>query len=225
MKVISVVSTKGGSGKSTIAVNIATQLAENNKVLLVDADKEQETSLSFCKIRNENPELVDLSAIAIPYKSFFKDIKNYSNFDYIVIDAGAGNTELLRTAILCGTYGVIIIPTQPTTNDIWGAGDTAEIIESCRTIIDLNECYLLLNRVSPNKRAIITKEAEEALNELSQDYNIGMLNSKLYERQAYQKSISHGMNVIEYTKIKKDNGKAAEELKQLVQEILKILKE
>ena len=88
MKVISVVNTKGGTGKSTIATNVATALAEeNNKVLLIDTDKKQESALAFSQIRNENPELADISAIAVPVKSLYKDIKNYSNFEYIVIDA------------------------------------------------------------------------------------------------------------------------------------------
>lgn len=224
MKVISVVNTKGGTGKSTIATNIATALAENNKVLLIDTDKKQESSMSFSQIRNDFSELPDISAITIPYKSIFKDIKNYDNFDYVVIDAGAGDNELVRAAILCGTYGMLLMPVQPGAYDIWATEDTLALVESCRNIIDLDNCWLILNRVNTNKNIKMMADIEESVKELCTSHNIRLMETKLYDRVAYKEAICQGRNVIEYSKIKKDNGKAAEELKQLVKEILEILK-
>ena len=75
MKVISIVNTKGGAGKSTIAVNLATALAqEGYKVVLLDTDKKQESSLSFAQIRNTDKRLADIAAFAAN-KSIAKDIK------------------------------------------------------------------------------------------------------------------------------------------------------
>ena len=54
MKVISVLNQKGGSGKTTAAINITISLSNLSKdVLLVDAD-DQESATEFTKWRNYN---------------------------------------------------------------------------------------------------------------------------------------------------------------------------
>ena len=221
MKVISVVNTKGGTGKSTIATNVATALAEeNNKVLLIDTDKKQESALAFSQIRNENPELADISAIAVPVKSLYKDIKNYSNFEYIVIDAGAGDNDLVRSAIFCSSYGMLLIPIQPAAYDVWATEDTLKLLDSCREMLPgYDNNYMLLNRLSANSRMRFQGEAREYIKELCEKYDVKIMNTELYDRIAYKEAICHGMNVIEYSHFKKDAEKAAIEMKLLVSEI------
>lgn len=100
MNVISVVNSKGGTGKTTISVNVATRLAMlGKKVLLVDMDEKQNSSLKVVEIRNGNADLSPISAVTMKAKSLFKDIQNYSNFDFIVVDAGAGDNELTRATV------------------------------------------------------------------------------------------------------------------------------
>lgn len=55
MKVIGVLNQKGGVGKTTISVNLASELARRgNKVLLVDADP-QGSALDWSEIREKEP--------------------------------------------------------------------------------------------------------------------------------------------------------------------------
>ncbi len=225
MKVISVVNTKGGTGKSTIAVNLATALAqEKKKVLLIDTDAKQESSLSFIQIRNENDNLAPVSCVAIPTKSIWKDIKTYDNFDYIVIDAGAGDNALVRAAILCSLYGMLLIPVQPAAYDLWATEDTLQILEDCRTYYDdFNHNYLLLNRISNNAKMHITAESKESLKKLCSEYDLKVLSTELRDRVAYKEAVIAGMNVSEFVAQKKDAAKASEELANLVAEVKQIL--
>ena len=63
MKVISVVNTKGGTGKSTIAVNIASVLAgKGKKIMLFDMDEKQKSSMDFCRIRANDKSLAKIMA-------------------------------------------------------------------------------------------------------------------------------------------------------------------
>ena len=61
--IITVGHTKGGTGKSTFAVNLAMTLARSQRVLLIDGD-EQKSSLTFTQLRNENG-LNDYTAVAL----------------------------------------------------------------------------------------------------------------------------------------------------------------
>ena len=128
MKVISVVNVKGGAGKTTIATNVGTALAaEGKKVMLVDTDNKQESALAFSQIRNANDDLAQISTIYMPAPLLLKNIQNYDNFDYIIIDAGAGDNELMRAAVLLSKYGMLLMPVRYGAYDLWATEVTLRI--------------------------------------------------------------------------------------------------
>ena len=227
MKTISVVNTKGGTGKSTIATNLATALAqEGKKVLLVDTDGRQQSSMSFAQIRADENQLANISAISLPYKTLFKDIRSYENFDFIVIDAGAGDSEVVRSAIFCGTYGMVLIPVQPSGYDLWATQDTLELIEACRQIVDIDKAYIMLNRMPSNKQVKMVSDVKESIEELTVQYNIKILSTEFVDRVAFKEAICVGRNVNEYQEIEKEKAtKAAAELAELKKEVQNILEE
>lgn len=225
MQTISVINTKGGTGKSTIATNLATMLAqEGKKVLLVDTDGRQQSSMSFAQIRADVNELASVSAVSLPYKTLFKDIQSYNNFDYIVIDAGAGDGEVVRSAIFCGTYGMVLIPVQPSGYDLWATQDTLELLNACRQIVDIDKAYIMLNRIPANKQMKMLTDVRESVGELTKQYNIKILSTEFVDRIAYREAICVGMNVNEYQQIEKEKAtKAAAELAKLTKEVQNIL--
>lgn len=225
MQTISVINTKGGTGKSTIATNLATALAqEGKKVLLVDTDGRQQSSMSFAQIRADESKLANISAISLPYKTLFKDIRSYENFDFIVIDAGAGDGEVVRSAIFCGTYGMVLIPVQPSGYDLWATQDTLELLQACRQIVDIDKAYIMLNRMPSNKQVKMVSDVKESVEELRKQYDVKMLSTEFVDRVAFKEAICIGRNVNEYKEIEKEKSiKASLELSDLVKEIKDIL--
>lgn len=208
MKVISVVNQKGGVGKSTIACNLAVcALNDNKKTLLIDADP-QGSSLSFRAIR----EADDLKAVSITQPTIHKDISDFNNFDLVIIDAGGRDNTLFRSAVTAASKGILLIPVLPSQYDIWATEDTFKILKEARVYVDI-EAYAVFNQTIQNTN--ISKEAKEALEELTAESDIKLLNTVLFSRVDYKKSISKGLGVVEY----EPKGKASAEMKSLYQEI------
>lgn len=219
-KVISVVNTKGGAGKTTIATNLACRAAiDGYKVLLIDADARQSSALNFSSLRAEDASLVQFPTIGLPTTAIHLELKKYKDmFDLIVIDAGAGDNAIVRSAMLAAAYGILIVPVQPSTFDIWGAEDTLKILSEARVIGEI-PTYLLLNRVLTNKKAIILKEAKEECEEIRKCYDVGVLNSWLTDYIDFKNSIASGKCAFEYA----PNKKAALEFETLYKEIVEKL--
>ena len=217
MKVISIVNTKGGVGKSTLTCNLAVAAAQDNKnVLIIDGDGKQASSLAFRALREKD----DITAISITTPTINKDIKKFSDFDIIFIDVGGRDSTISRSAIMAAAEGLLLIPVLPSNYDIWATEDTFKLLDEARAFIDI-KAYAVFNQVLPNTNIKIVKEAKFALEEMSLEYNVPLLDQYLYSRVDYKSSVGEGKGVIEYN----SKSKAALEVVNLYEEIKLKLKE
>lgn len=212
MKVLSIVNQKGGVGKSTIACNLAVCAVKDNlKTLLIDADP-QGSSLSFRAIRESD----DLKAVSITQPTIHKDVSDFENFDLVIIDSGGRDNSLFRSAIMAASKGALLIPVVPSQYDIWATEDTFSVLREARTFAEI-QAYTVINQIVNN--TTVSKEAKEALEELTTEYDVKTLKSYIYLRVDYKKSISHGLGVVEFA----PKTKAAREITSLYNEIKEIL--
>src|SRR5689334_15815895 len=110
--------TKGGVGKSTLAVNFAVERSRAGRdVLLVDAD-EQATASDFTALRTQQRgspgyTAVQLSGAAVRTQA----LQMAPKFHDVVIDAGGRDTAGLRAALTVAD--IAVVPFQPRSFDIW----------------------------------------------------------------------------------------------------------
>jgi len=208
-KVISILNSKGGTGKSTVATNLSRALQlDKEKVLLVDSDV-QGTARDW---RNINEDDSFLAVIGIDRPTLEKDIPKVSgDFDYIVIDGSAKLEEMSVSAIKASD--IIVIPVQPSAPDIWGSSPLVDLIKT-RMNLDPNlKAYFLISRqiVGTN----LAKEISNVLEELG----LPVLKTKISQRIAYAEAISRGMSVIDI----EPSGEASREVKGLSKELKGVL--
>ena len=215
MKVIVVANQKGGVGKSTLACNLAVCAAKaGNKTMIIDADP-QSTSMTFRSLRGKE----DISAVGITKPTLFQDVKTFSNFDVILIDAGGRDNSLFRSAVMCAAYGLLLIPTIPSVADIWATEDTLQVVREARAMGINIDGYLLFNQIRTG--TILAGQAREAVEKIAETNDVELLPVAVAMREAFRLSFADGRGVIEH----EPNGKAATEI-QAVYDVLidKLLK-
>src|SRR3954468_5049794 len=100
-KIILVGNEKGGTGKTTISVNLAGMAAlQGLDVLLVDADPGQQSAAKWTARRREfHPEAKTLHCFPLPGKHFDVEIEALPRrYQVIVVDTGAEDSAELRAA-------------------------------------------------------------------------------------------------------------------------------
>ncbi len=210
MKVITLVNQKGGCGKSTIVINLALSLAlKGHRVILIDTDP-QRSSFETIKIRENTP----LRVVAT-YKNLYQHLEKVENqFDYAIVDTPPHNEEIVSTSILCSD--MVIIPVQDSPLDIRSTRTTVELVRRAKDLNPGLKEYFLLSRIQP--RTLLARELSEVL---KQRYKMNILKAYVSNRIAYKHSLIYGKAVSEFKK----SDPAATEIKSLVVEIEKILKD
>jgi len=198
---------KGGTGKSTVAFNLAVWLAHDKSgVHVFDLDP-QATLMDTTEIREEDGyEPVFEISNDIDELEMLVNSRAKKKTAQLVADVSATNMPHLEMAISMARR--ILIPVQPSQADIWSTQRFLKIVMSC---IDKNkkpEILGFINRADTHLGVRETAEAEEALQMLP---NIEALDTRLYQRTAYRRSFSEGLAVFEQDPM----GKAAREMKKL----------
>lgn len=154
---LATVSTKGGTGKTTSAVFLATGLHGHGRTLLVDADP-QSSSLLW----SQQGEGLPFSTISLPTKDLHKRLGDLGRgYDHIVIDTPPGDLAIIRSAVLA--VDTAIVPVSPTGIDLNRLLPTFEILAELEAVNPV-EVGVLLTKVRKGTRS--AGGARQVLNEL-----------------------------------------------------------
>ncbi|MCU0471398.1 MAG: AAA family ATPase [Arcicella sp.] len=184
---------KGGSGKTTIATNLAIWLAQNGgDVLLVDAD-EQETATDFSAWREQHiGDEIGYTSIKLTGESVRNQVtKLKAKYDHIVIDTGGRDTTSQRAALVVSDY--YLVPFNPRSFDIWTVYKVQNLVSEIRAVkASPLKVFTFLNRADPRGA-----DNEEAAEILSQCEGMDYINNPLGNRKAFSHAAGKGLGIIE----------------------------
>lgn len=190
--IISILNQKGGTGKSTIACNLAVafKLAGMNAAL-VDADK-QGTAAQFRAFRKVNKDVVQMPMFQILTDTIDDDVPRLA-FSPIVIDVGGHDSKVFRGSMVCSD--IVIVPIQPSGADLWSTEATLGILQDVRKFHKGLKVYGLLNMINPVAKA--AREMDEMIGGFEADYKIRFFRTRLIARVQYQYTLTSGLSILE----------------------------
>lgn len=153
---LAVVSTKGGTGKTTTSVFMASALHRQGPTLLIDADP-QGSALAWS-------DGLPFQVVSLPVKDLHRRVPELAgSYEHLVIDTPPGDQAIIRSAVL--SVPLVIVPVSSTGLDINRLEPTWRIIEELEPSHPLGLAVgVLLTKVRRGTRS--RGEAREALSDL-----------------------------------------------------------
>ena len=199
---------KGGSGKSTVAFNLAVWL-EKNQHPVIGYDLDPQCTFSdlgmLCKEIDIKPGIVIHSVRAV-----LKDQLLSHAGKEVLVDVGAANMAAMKEAITAADR--ILVPVPPSQTDVWATQRFLHIIGPDTDAVKINvnqQTLAFVNRADTNKSIRETHETEAALRMLPGIDTV--LPQSLRLRTGFRRSLSEGLTVFEMW----PKSKAAEEFRAL----------
>ncbi len=196
MRIISIVSQKGGAGKTTLAVNLGAAAEEaGTRTRIYDIDPQGSAMTWFDQRRGRAPAV----RMALPHR-LPADLEEAEadGVELAIVDSAPHAESASLTA--ARVADLVLIPCRPSLFDLAAIEATLEIAQLSGTA-----AVIALNAVPA--RGPLVGEATAALSRRG----VGILGHTVGQRQAFVHALNHGLGVVEY----EPRGKAAAEIRGL----------
>jgi chromosome partitioning protein len=203
--IVTVAQQKGGAGKTTLVVQLATALAADGRhVALVDIDPQGSLTAWMRRREHRSPQPpAELRFSMIGGWRLSVELDRLKReADLILVDTPPHAQSDAKGAVRAAD--LVLIPCQPSPLDVWASAATIDLARKERS-----PAVMVLNRVPPRGRSL--DEATTAMRELGAP----ALEARLGNRQAFVASIGQGLGVVE----SEPKSAAAEEAQALAREI------
>ena len=214
--ILTVGNTKGGVGKTTLAVQIAISRAlAGRDVWLVDGDR-QATAVAAIATRADAGRQPGIACAQYPDGPTLRGQvqQQREKWDDVIIDAGGRDSTALRAALILSD--VLIVPFAPRSYDVWALDDMAALVDEARSVRDGLRAFAVLNLADPGESSADNAEAATAVADVPQ---FTYLPTPIRRRKAFSNAGGSGMSVAE---LSPRDPKACAELDTLVSSLFNI---
>lgn len=208
MPVIALVGNKGGAGKTTLCVNLASALAEQSPTVILDADP-QRSSVQWRALAESDDAVSVVDAVDDLGAAVRGAGERYR---YTVIDCPP-SVHAAQTAEALAISDLALIPVQPSPLDLWATVHIEEKVEHARRKNPGLRAMLVINQLEPRTR--LSQLMGDALAEMG----LPAAQTAIRRRVAYRSSVLEGRTVLEQGR---RGDAAAAEIRELIREVVRV---
>jgi chromosome partitioning protein len=123
---LALVSTKGGTGKTTSAVSLAMVLHRLGRTLAVDCDP-QGSLMSWSESATDEGESLPFTVVSMPTRDVHARLADLgTGYEHVIVDTPPGDLGIIRSAILAAS--IVLVPVSPTGLDLNRIRPTFEVL-------------------------------------------------------------------------------------------------
>jgi len=210
--IVVLASEKGGTGKTTLCLNLAVLRAQSGgDVLLVDADS-QRSATDFSAVREQSRRSPPLRCVGLSGSAPEDELRRKAqNFPDVLVDVGGRDTSTLRKALLVAD--VAVVPFLPSQLDVWGLERMNDILGEALAVRGPLRAFSVLNRIDGHPRVSLKAEAANIARELP---HLPFSGLSIGDRVIYRRCIADGIAVTESAK---KDAKAIREMTQVCEKV------
>ena len=183
--VIAVINQKGGTGKTTLALNLAAGLARRAPTAVVDADPQCSIS-QWIAMGGEGKDLPAVTQIGAAPAAAIARLKQ--NHRYVVVDCPPAVQGPVIDAVMA-VADLVLIPVLPSPLDLWASVEMAARVSQARRNNRALQAYLVLNQVET--RNALSRVMQQAVAE----FDVPLLQASIQRRAAYRSAAVEGVSV------------------------------
>jgi chromosome partitioning protein len=208
MSIIAVVGNKGGTGKTTLSLNLAAGLARQGSVVIIDADPQQ-SAYQWRLVGDEDAPLPSVVAAASGLEKTIGAMRDAHM--HVVIDCppsikAAQTEQALRLAEHA------LVPVQPSPMDLWATTHIARIIDKMRMDNPRLRALIVMSQMEP--RTTLSRLMPDAAAEL----DLPVAVTTLRRRSIHRHCVLEGRSVFQAGR---RGEAAAAEIEELIAEVFK----
>lgn len=184
---------KGGTGKTTLATNLAAlRSGEGRDVLLVDTDKQGSAS-DWAAVRNETENVPQVPCVQVFGEQVATQVGDLAGrYEDVVVDAGGRDSVELRSAMVAADR--LFVPVQASQFDVWTLERMEELLGQVGAINPELGAQVFVNRASPHPQVREAEEAEAIFEDLQHLSFSGVV---IHDRIAFRRAVRNGVAVAE----------------------------
>jgi chromosome partitioning protein len=210
--VITVANQKGGSGKTTVSMNLAAALSRRGyKVLVVDADKQNSAVLWS---GNSEPGFPAIVVNLAENKNIHNEVVRLAkDYHFIIIDCPPAADSLVSVRVM-PVSDLVLVPLVPAPIDMWATTALKLAIDQAQAVNPSLQARIVMNRCQMRTR--LTREVIEIASEIG----IPLLSTLIRQRIAFSEMPGAGGTIYDYKSSAPD---AVMEVETLTNEVMQAL--